>query len=110
MACVQEIPLIIADADNPASLESMAGQTKVILALTGPYAKYGTAAVAACVKQGTHWCDLTGKTDKAEQTSHELRPQWPSAHNLAPPPPCMLSSSGSAWWYNRRNAMDQRHN
>ena len=61
MACMQDIPLIIADADDPSSLDMMATQTEAVIALTGPYAQYGTAAVAACVKQGTHWCDLTGK-------------------------------------------------
>ena len=60
----------MADATDAASLESMASQTKVVLSLSGPYAKYGTKAVAACIAHGTHWCDLTGTCPSGREPAH----------------------------------------
>jgi short subunit dehydrogenase-like uncharacterized protein len=56
-----DLPLIVADADDPASLEALAGQTRVVCTTVGPYAKYGSGLVAACAKLGTDYCDLTGE-------------------------------------------------
>ncbi|MFW6094179.1 MAG: saccharopine dehydrogenase family protein [Pseudomonadota bacterium] len=55
------VPLVLGDADDPASLERMAARTTVICSTVGPYALYGSHLVAACVAQGTHYCDLTGE-------------------------------------------------
>jgi short subunit dehydrogenase-like uncharacterized protein len=38
-------------------LDALAKKTKVIITLLGPYAKYGTPVVEACVKNGTHYLD-----------------------------------------------------
>jgi len=38
-------------------LDALAKNTKVIITLLGPYAKYGTPVVEACVKNGTHYLD-----------------------------------------------------
>ncbi|WP_201292815.1 saccharopine dehydrogenase family protein, partial [Cellulomonas citrea] len=54
-------PLIVADADDPASLEAMCNRTKVVLTTVGPYQLYGDALVAACVKTGTDYADLCGE-------------------------------------------------
>ena len=54
-------PLVIADADDPASLEAMCGRTKVVLTTVGPYQLYGDKLVAACVKTGTDYADLCGE-------------------------------------------------
>jgi short subunit dehydrogenase-like uncharacterized protein len=56
-----ELPLILADADDEASLDAMVKRTRVVCTTVGPYALYGSALVAACVAQGTHYCDLTGE-------------------------------------------------
>ncbi|MCA0909923.1 saccharopine dehydrogenase family protein [Qipengyuania gaetbuli] len=54
-------PLVVADADDPASLEAMCNRTKVVLTTVGPYQLYGDALVAACVKTGTDYADLCGE-------------------------------------------------
>ncbi len=55
------IPLIIADSHDRQSLEAMSAQSKVICTTVGPYGKYGSELVAACIATGTHCCDLTGE-------------------------------------------------
>ena len=54
-------PMIVADADDPASLEAMCSRTKVVLTTVGPYQLYGDKLVAACVKTGTDYADLCGE-------------------------------------------------
>jgi short subunit dehydrogenase-like uncharacterized protein len=54
-------PLIVADADDPASLEAMAARTRVVLTTVGPYQLYGEPLVAACAKAGTDYADLCGE-------------------------------------------------
>ncbi len=39
----------------------MVKKTKVICTTVGPYAKYGSKLVKACVDHGTHYCDLAGE-------------------------------------------------
>ena len=53
--------VIIADSKDEASLDAMCKQTKVVLTTVGPYALYGDELVAACVANGTHYCDLAGE-------------------------------------------------
>lgn len=57
----EETPLIVADADDPASLDTMAARTRVVLTTVGPYQLYGSALVAACVRAGTAYADLCGE-------------------------------------------------
>lgn len=68
------LPLLVADAGDPASLRTLTAQAKVICTTVGPYAKYGAPLVAACVDTGTHCCDLTGESHFMKQmidTHHE---------------------------------------
>lgn len=55
------IPLIIADSNDMESLETMVKRAKVLCTTVGPYAKYGSNLVAACVQNQTDYCDLTGE-------------------------------------------------
>lgn len=57
----QAWPIVIADADRPASLQEMAARCAVVLTTVGPYAKYGLPLVAACAAAGTDYADLTGE-------------------------------------------------
>jgi short subunit dehydrogenase-like uncharacterized protein len=73
-----DTPLIEADADNPASLKAMVGQTKSVLTTVGPYQWYGNELIAACAASGTDYLDLCGEPiwmrqmiDKHEQTAKE---------------------------------------
>jgi len=54
--------LIVADAADEPALAALAAQTRVVLSTAGPFALYGSALVAACVEQRTHYCDITGET------------------------------------------------
>lgn len=56
-----DLPLIIADASNAASLEAMAKRARVIITTVGPYQLYGEPLVAACAKTGTDYVDLCGE-------------------------------------------------
>lgn len=38
----------------------MAAQSKVVIATAGPFARYGTPIVDACVRSGADYCDVTG--------------------------------------------------
>lgn len=58
---MDQLPLVVADSSDRASLEAMVGDAKVICTTVGPYAKYGSELVAACAAAGTHYCDLTGE-------------------------------------------------
>ncbi len=54
-------PLVVADADDTASLVAMCERTKVVLTTVGPYQLYGDALVDACVATGTDYADLCGE-------------------------------------------------
>lgn len=55
------VPIVVADAQNRESMDHLAAKTRVIASTVGPYAKYGSALIAACVEQGTDYCDLCGE-------------------------------------------------
>jgi len=55
------IPLIQADAGDPASLDALAASTGLIISTVGPYQLYGEPLVAACVKAGCDYVDLCGE-------------------------------------------------
>lgn len=61
MGIDKDIPLIVADGSDKASLIDMAKQAKVVLTTVGPYQFYGTELVAACVETGTDYVDLCGE-------------------------------------------------
>ncbi|MFT3716863.1 MAG: saccharopine dehydrogenase NADP-binding domain-containing protein [Gordonia sp. (in: high G+C Gram-positive bacteria)] len=67
-------PLVIADADSPASLDAMCARTQVLVTTVGPYLKYGENVVVAAASAGTDYVDLTGEVpfvrfciDKADE-------------------------------------------
>ena len=56
-----DTPLVVADADDPASLRALAARTRLVLTTVGPYQLYGTDLLAACAAEGTHYVDLCGE-------------------------------------------------
>lgn len=56
-----QLPIVVADGFDKASLLALTAQTKVVCSTVGPYMKYGSLLVEACVEAGTHYCDLTGE-------------------------------------------------
>ena len=57
----KNVPLIIADSNDKVSLLNMVNRTKVICTTVGPYAKYGSNLIEACIKSHIHYCDLAGE-------------------------------------------------
>ncbi|KAJ3113426.1 hypothetical protein HDU96_003399 [Phlyctochytrium bullatum] len=61
-ATATEIPILIADASDVASLEAVVSQTRVVLTTVGPFMKHGVPLVEACVRLGTDYVDSTGES------------------------------------------------
>ena len=57
----ENIPRLQADSSNSRQMNDLAERTRVICTTVGPYARYGSALLGACVEQGTHYCDLTAE-------------------------------------------------
>jgi short subunit dehydrogenase-like uncharacterized protein len=57
-----ELPILVGDSFDAASLDAIASRAEVVISTVGPYAKYGAELVGACVRNGTDYCDLTGET------------------------------------------------
>ena len=55
------IPIVIGDSGDAESMSTLAASTRVILSTVGPFTKYGSELVAACVRSGTDYCDVTGE-------------------------------------------------
>jgi short subunit dehydrogenase-like uncharacterized protein len=63
-----EIPTVVGDATDPDSLRTVARSARVVCTTVGPYTKYGTPLVEACVAAGTDYCDLTGEPNWMRET------------------------------------------
>ena len=61
MGISQDIPLVVADASDPAQVKAMAERAKCICTTVGPYQLYGEPLVAACAETGTDYVDLCGE-------------------------------------------------
>ncbi len=82
-ASLSDLPILVGDSHDKASLEAIVSQTKVLCTTVGPYAKYGDLLVEICVEQGINYCDLTGEVpwirknvetlhDKAQETGARI--------------------------------------
>jgi short subunit dehydrogenase-like uncharacterized protein len=56
-----DLPLVVADSSDAASLAAMARRTKVVATTVGPYHPSGIGLVEACIDAGTDYADLTGE-------------------------------------------------
>jgi short subunit dehydrogenase-like uncharacterized protein len=61
-AAASSLPLLVADSGDERSLRALAAQAAVVCTTVGPYARYGSGLVAACVAEGADYCDLTGES------------------------------------------------
>ena len=55
-------PIIVADAFDIEALNKMCTETEVVLSAAGPFHKYGSDLLGACVKNGCHYVDITGES------------------------------------------------
>lgn len=58
----KNLPIVVGDARDAASLAKLVEGTRVVLTTVGPYALHGRELVAACANAGTDYCDLAGET------------------------------------------------
>ena len=60
-ASLADLPILIADGLDEASLEALVPKTRVVCTTVGPFGKYGQKLAASCARHGTHYCDITGE-------------------------------------------------
>lgn len=72
-----DLPLLVTDAADAASLQKLMAQTQLVLSTVGPYQLHGTPLVAACAAAGVDYVDLCGEppwmramVDAHEDTAH----------------------------------------
>ena len=58
----QGVPVLVGDSHDAAFMAAMTARTRVVVSTVGPFALYGSELLAACVANGTHYCDLTGES------------------------------------------------
>lgn len=58
---IESIDSVIADSDDPTSIEAMVKQTRAVITTVGPYQLYGEPLLKACVEQGVDYLDLCGE-------------------------------------------------
>jgi short subunit dehydrogenase-like uncharacterized protein len=56
-----DLPIITGDSHDATSMEALAARTRVVCSTVGPYAMYGSELVGACVRAGTHYCDISAE-------------------------------------------------
>ena len=56
-----DLPLLVGDAMSAKDMDAIAAQARTVCTTVGPYARYGSELVAACARNGTDYCDLTGE-------------------------------------------------
>ncbi|MDA9936367.1 saccharopine dehydrogenase NADP-binding domain-containing protein [Gammaproteobacteria bacterium] len=56
-----KVEILIADSDDEVALDYLTSRAKVILSTAGPFHRYGSKLVASCVKNNTHYVDITGE-------------------------------------------------
>ncbi len=54
--------VLVADSQDQAAVDAVVSRTRIVLSTAGPFARYGTPIVDACVRFGTDYVDITGET------------------------------------------------
>lgn len=58
-----DLPILIADVGDQASVDAVARSTRVVVTTVGPFIDYGEALVKACADAGTDYIDSTGEPE-----------------------------------------------
>jgi len=61
-ATLGDVPICVVDTGDADSVDAMARDTRVLLSTVGPFLRYGTPVVEACLRHGTDYADITGET------------------------------------------------
>jgi short subunit dehydrogenase-like uncharacterized protein len=60
-AALSDLPILIADGHDQATLDALVPKTRVVCTTVGPFGEHGRKLVATCARNGTHYCDITGE-------------------------------------------------
>ena len=55
------VPMLVADGLDLRAVDALARQSRVVISCAGPFARFGTPLVDACVAHQTHYADITGE-------------------------------------------------
>ncbi|KAJ2785931.1 hypothetical protein GGI15_001771 [Coemansia interrupta] len=72
---IDAMDIAVGDSADSARMHEIASQTRVVASTVGPYARYGTNLVRACVDEMTDYCDITGEVPWVKQMHCELNEQ-----------------------------------
>jgi short subunit dehydrogenase-like uncharacterized protein len=61
-APIADEDLIVAPSQDHAAIDRLVARARIVLSTAGPFGRYGTPIVDACVRHGTHYVDITGET------------------------------------------------
>ncbi len=53
--------IFVAEANDSSALDNITKKTSVVLSTAGPFHRHGSKLVASCVKNSTHYVDITGE-------------------------------------------------
>jgi short subunit dehydrogenase-like uncharacterized protein len=55
------VDVLVADSSDQPAVDDIARRTRILLTTAGPFARYGSTLVDACVRFNTHYVDITGE-------------------------------------------------
>src|SRR3970040_232605 len=58
---VGAVDVLVADSSDQPAVDDIVRRTRVLLTTAGPFARFGTPLVDACVRFNTHYVDITGE-------------------------------------------------
>ncbi|KAM0844582.1 hypothetical protein ACQ4PT_056951 [Festuca glaucescens] len=67
-----DVPILVADASDPASLAALASRARVLLSCAGPFRLYGHQVAAACAEAGADCLDISGEPEFMERVEADL--------------------------------------
>lgn len=68
----EDVPAFIMDVTNPSDVDAVVQQARVVINTIGPYWRWGTSVVRACVHYGKHYVDLSGEVHWIKDIIFEL--------------------------------------
>ncbi|XP_020147872.1 probable mitochondrial saccharopine dehydrogenase-like oxidoreductase At5g39410 [Aegilops tauschii subsp. strangulata] len=69
---VPDVPILVADTSDPASLAVVTARARVLLSCAGPFRLHGRQVAAACAEAGAHCLDISGEPEFMERVEADL--------------------------------------
>lgn len=67
-----DVPILVADAADPASLAALASRARVLLSCAGPFRLHGHQVARACAAAGADCLDISGEPEFMERVEADL--------------------------------------